>query len=114
MSPAEEYILDQLEPFKTILLHLQVCIETTVPEVMLIYKYKVPYYYIKEKPFCYLNVTRGYVDIGFSKANQINTHLDYLIADGRKVIKSLRYRKLEDINDQVLIDVLKNAKRLYV
>lgn len=114
MNPAEKYILDQPEPFKTILLHLQILIETSVPLVELKYRYRIPFYYIAEKPFCYLNVTKGYVDTGFWKASQINVHLDHLITDGRKVMKSLRYRKPEDINDQVLIDILKDIESIYI
>ncbi|WP_025742679.1 DUF1801 domain-containing protein [Aquimarina pacifica] len=113
MNPAEEYILNQSEPFKTILSHIQILIETSVPSVVLKYKYKIPFYYLFDKPFCYLNVTKGYVDVGFWKANQINIHLDHLVTDGRKVMKSLRYRALEDIDNQVAIDILNEAKGLY-
>ena len=45
MNPAEDYILKQDEPFRSILLHLQIVIETTIPEVELMYKWKVPFYY---------------------------------------------------------------------
>ncbi len=114
MNPAEDYILKQPEPFKTILLHLQVLIETFVTDIELKYKYKIPFYYLNGKPFCYLNVSpKGYVDVGFWKANQIDIHLDHLVTDGRKIMKSLRYYKPEDIKDPIVIDILKDLKVLY-
>jgi len=38
MKPAEEYILSQPEPFRSILLHLQILIETSFPQVELQFK----------------------------------------------------------------------------
>lgn len=32
--------------------------------------------------------------------------------DGRKIMKSRRYKSLEDINDKVLIDMLKDAYKV--
>ncbi len=109
MKPAEEYILKQSEPFKTILLHLQVIIETTVPEVELLYKWKVPFYYVGKSPICYLNVTKGYVDVGFWGAQYFSKHVEKLVSDKRKYVKSLRYKTPDQINDQVLIEVLEQA-----
>lgn len=114
MNPAEEYILTQPEPFKAIVMHLQVVVETTVSDLELKYKYKIPFYYLEGKPFCYLNVSaKKYVDVGFWKANQINIHLDHLVTDGRKIMKSLRYYQPEDIDDEVLIGILNDLKKLY-
>lgn len=58
MKPAEEYILKQKEPLQSILLHLQILIEVNFPEVALLYKWKLPFYYLNNKPFCYLNATK--------------------------------------------------------
>ena len=112
MNPAEAYILDQPEPFKSILLQLQVFIETTVPEVELKYKYKIPFYYLNGKPFCYLNVPpkKTYVDMGFWSSAHLTVHLDKMVTEGRKVMKSLRYVQLEDLDAEVLIAVLQDAQ----
>ncbi|MBQ0736063.1 DUF1801 domain-containing protein [Aquimarina celericrescens] len=109
MNPAEEYILKQQEPFKSILLHLQVIVETTLPDVELLFKWRVPFYYEGKNPVCYLNVTKGYVDVGFWGAQYFTKHLDKLESDKRKYVKSLRYRTIEEIDDQVLIEVLEQA-----
>ncbi len=115
MNPAEQYILNQEEPFRSILLQIQVIVENTVPELALKYKYRIPFYYIKNKPFCYLNAStkKQYVDIGFWKGNEIKIHEDYLVTEKRKMMVSLRYFKLEEIDDLVLREVLLKAANLY-
>ncbi|MEW7291101.1 DUF1801 domain-containing protein [Aquimarina sp. 2304DJ70-9] len=109
MNPAEEYILKQPEPFKSILLHVQVVVETTIPEVELLYKWRVPFYYVGKSPICYLNVTKGYVDVGFWGAQYFSKHVEKLESDKRKYVKSLRYQTPDQIDDQVLIEVLEQA-----
>ena len=115
MHPAENYILNLLEPYRAIALHLQVIIEHTIPHLELKYKYKIPFYYYNNKPFCYLNASpkKQFVDLGFWKGNKIKIHQEYLVTENRKVMVSLRYTSLEDINDMVLRDVLLKAKSLY-
>jgi hypothetical protein len=113
MNPAENYILNQPEPYRSILLHIQVIIENTTSSLDLKYKYKIPFYYINNKPFCYLNVTKGYVDLGFWKGNQIQIHQNHFVTENRKMMVSLRYWKLEDVKNGVLIDVLEEALKLY-
>jgi len=109
MNPAEDYILKQDESFRSILLHLQVVIETTIPDVELMYKWRVPFYYIGKAPICYLNVTKGYVDVGFWAGRHFTQHLAILVGDKRKYVKSLRYRSLDEIDQKILTDILKEA-----
>ncbi|MGB0789228.1 MAG: DUF1801 domain-containing protein [Marinirhabdus sp.] len=110
MNPAAQYILQQPEPFKSILLQLQLVIEATVPGLQLLYKYKTPFYYVAGKrPFCYLNCTNGYVDVGFWNAAHLTKHTELMVAEGRKHIKSLRYFTPKDINEKILMDVLNEA-----
>ncbi len=109
MNPAEEYILNQAEPFRSILLHLQSVIERSIPKVELKYKYRIPFYYINGKPFCYLNQSKDYVDVGFWHAKHISIHLDKMTTAGRKMMKSLRYTALDEIDNDVLIEVLNEA-----
>ena len=109
MNPAEDYILGQPEPFRSILLHLQTVIEQTVPEVDLKYKYNIPFYYLEGRPFCYLNRARDYVDLGFWNAAHLSVHLKHMTTAGRKIMRSLRYVSLEEINHEILVAVLKDA-----
>lgn len=111
MNPAENYILNQQEPFRSILLQIQVIIETTVPDLDLKYKWRLPYYYYKQKPFCFLNVTKGYVDIGFRDNEHLKIFDQYLVKENRKVMKSLRYYSLKDIDQKILIGVVLGLKK---
>ena len=115
MNPAENYILHQPEPYRFILLHLQVIIEHACDVLELKYKYNIPFYYIKGKPFCYLNANhkKQYIDLGFWKGNQIQIYQEHLVTENRKMMVSLRYKALEEINDKILIEVLKEAQSLY-
>tara|TARA_R110002073_G_scaffold293194_2_gene458773 strand:+ start:52582 stop:52917 length:336 start_codon:yes stop_codon:yes gene_type:complete len=111
MNPAENYILKQQEPFRSILIQIQVIIEATVPDLDLKYKWRLPYYYYKQKPFCFLNVTKGYVDIGFRDNEHLKFFDQYLVKENRKVMKSLRYFSLKDIDQEVLIGVILGLKK---
>ena len=109
MNPAEYYILNKVEPYHSILLYLQLVVENNVSDLELKYRYKIPFYYLEGRPFCYLNQSKDYVDIGFWNAAHITVNLDFMTTDKRKMIKSLRYRKLEEIDDKILIEILKDA-----
>ncbi|WP_425236081.1 DUF1801 domain-containing protein [Ulvibacterium sp.] len=109
MNPAEDYILNQPEPYRSILLHLQSVIEHTVPGIDLKFKYRIPFYYIEGRPFCYLNHTKDYIDVGFWNAAHLTVHLEHMTAAGRKIMRSLRYRSLEEIDDTILMEVLQDA-----
>ncbi|UPT71298.1 MAG: DUF1801 domain-containing protein [Flavobacterium sp. JAD_PAG50586_2] len=96
------------------LFHIIAVVESTIPEATLEFKWKIPFFYYKKKPFCFLNVShkRNYVDIVFSKGFQLRNNLDFLIGDGRNTYKSLRYTTLEEIDNKVLISVIEEAKSL--
>lgn len=111
MNPAEKYILDQPEPYGSILLHLQVIIESIITDVDLKYKYRIPFYYIGNRPFCYLNVNQKekFVDLGFWNAAHLTVNLEYMTTAKRKTMKSLRYKGLEEIDETILVEVLNDA-----
>ena len=108
MKPAELYILNRPEPFRTMLMHLQILVESTIAEIELKYKWKIPVYYIGKKPLCYFNasIKKGYVDVAFWTAVDLSKFDEHLITENRKVVKSLRYSSLEEINEEVLIEIL--------
>ena len=113
MKPAETYILHQPEPFKSTLLHLQILIEGSFPEVDLKFKWRIPVYYLDDKPFCYLNAShkKGFVDVAFWASAHLTKYTEFLVTENRKVVKSLRYFKLEDINEEVLLTILEEASQ---
>lgn len=111
MNPAEAYILKQKEPFKSILLHLQVLIEHTFPEAELKYKWRIPCYYVDKRPICYLNQSKDYIDVGLWHSAHLTKHSEHLVSENRKVVKSLRYKSLEDIDDSVFIAIMKEVAK---
>lgn len=114
MNPAENYILNQPEQFRSILLHIKAVVEHTIPEASMKYKWRIPCFYIDKTPLCYLNVAqkKGYVDVGFWNSAHLTRHLDKMVSEKRKVVKSLRYTNLEEIDNNILMEVLLEAKSL--
>lgn len=109
MNPAESYILGAPEPYRNILVQLQMLILAEVPTAELRFKYRLPFFYVDNRPFCYMNQSRDYVDLGFARAAHLTRHLDIMVSEGRKVMRSLRYRSEEEIDAEVLADVLREA-----
>ena len=106
MNPAEVYILKQPEPYKSILLQLQSIIEAVAPNTELLYKWKIPFYYCNGIPLCYLNQSKDYVDLAFWHFDKMDEFTEHFVDANRKSIRSLRYKSVEDINDEVVVYVL--------
>ena len=113
MKPAEEYILKQPEPFKSILLHLQLLIENNCTDVELEYKWKMPVYYVNGHQLCYLNAShkKGFVDVGFWAKGILQDFETYLVSEGRTVVKSLRYTSVEDIDEEIFLQVVEEVTK---
>ncbi|MEZ4875080.1 MAG: DUF1801 domain-containing protein [Flavobacteriaceae bacterium] len=111
MNPAEQYILQQPEPYHSILLQVQIIVEQNIPNLNLKYKWHLPFYYTENFPICYFNVTKGYVDICFWLSDEFSKKHVSLISENRKRVKSLRYYKLQDIDSTLLVACLKEAYR---
>ncbi|MCK8480141.1 DUF1801 domain-containing protein [Psychroserpens algicola] len=111
MNPAEVYILEQPEPYKSILMHLQLLIEHTFPEAELKYKWRIPCYYVNSRPICYLNQSKDYVDVGFWHSAHLTQYTEFMVSEKRKVVKSMRYKTLDDIDDQLFINILKEVEK---
>ncbi|GMN10841.1 hypothetical protein MTsPCn9_29950 [Croceitalea sp. MTPC9] len=114
MNPAEEYILSQPEPYRSILLHLKAVIEATIDNAEMKFKWNIPCFYDGKSPICYLNASpkKNFVDIAFWNSAHLTKHVELMVTEKRKVVKSLRYSTLEGINDEVLIAVLQEAYSL--
>ncbi len=67
MNPAENYILNQPEPYRSIMLYIRRVILKTLPNVEEKYNYGIPFYHHNKKPMCYLNILKGtnFVDVAF-------------------------------------------------
>jgi hypothetical protein len=115
MKPAELYILNQPEPFREIIHHLQVVIEKEIPNLQLFFKWKLPYYYLNGKGFCFINASHKnkYVDLAFNQGYQLQNNVAHLIGEKRNTFKSLRYAVVEEIDYAVLVAVLQEARALH-
>ncbi|APY07718.1 2-dehydro-3-deoxyphosphooctonate aldolase [Winogradskyella sp. J14-2] len=106
MNPAEAYILKQEEPYKSILLQLQAIIGAVAPSAELLYKWRIPFYYNNGIPICFLNQSKDYVDLAFWHFEKLEKYTEYFIDTNRKSVRSLRYKSVDDINDEVIVYVL--------
>jgi hypothetical protein len=115
MKLNDEYIFRQPEKQQSILLHLISVFEREIPELELLFKWGIPYFYYRKKPFCYLapNHKKGFVDAGFARGFQLKRNQDSLIGEKRNTVKSLRYYTLEGIDNLILEDVIQEALGLY-
>jgi Domain of unknown function (DU1801) len=115
MKPTEVYILKQSKEFQEILFYVISVVEKELPDTELLFKWGVPYFYYKKKPFCYLapNKKRGFVDVGFAKGFQLTIHQDVLVNENRNTVKSLRYFNIASVEDKVLREVIHHASLLY-
>jgi hypothetical protein len=71
----------------------------------------LPIFYAKDCPICYFNVTKGYFDLCFWVRPAWEVHLDHLISENRKYVKSLRYRSHEDMDMNIIAQCLQEAYR---
>jgi hypothetical protein len=107
LKPAEDYILKQSDPFQSILLDLKAIIEATLPEAELHFKWRLPFYYFEGRPLCYLNQSKDYVDFCFWHSHIMEKHQNKFVTKNRKAVVSLRYKSQNEIDDKILIYVLK-------
>ena len=113
MNPAVAYFLNVPEPYKEVILYLDSVIQNTVPEVLLRYKWKMPFYYLDEKTmFCFLNFKKTYIDIGLPYGVHLSDPKGLLIAENRKMMRSLRYSTLEAVQTEDLLQFLLELKEL--
>jgi hypothetical protein len=111
MKPAEEYILNQPQEYQEIIYYVCAVIEREEPRLQMLFKWKIPFYYLGKKPFCYINVShkKKFVDMAFFYGNRLTKHQEFLTSEKRTQIKSLRYYNLETIPDKVLKNVISEA-----
>ncbi|MFC0605984.1 DUF1801 domain-containing protein [Winogradskyella pulchriflava] len=112
MNPAEDYILRQKEPYKSILLQLQSVVEAVAPNAELLYKWRLPFYYCNGIPLCYFNQSKDYVDLAFWHGERMETYKTHFVTENRKSVMSLRYRSVEDIDDEVVVYVIEQQLKI--
>ena len=110
MNLVKKYILDWIQSCKSIILQLQILIASTNIKLELRHKWRPSYYYLHENPFSFLNVTKGYADIGI----RVGAHLNHIVSENWNVMKSFRYPSIKEIDAKikVLLEILINKSAL--
>ena len=115
MNPIEQHIINQKEPYQSIMLYIRGVIVRTLPAIDEKFSYKIPFYHHNKKPMCYLNVLKNtnYVDIGFVQGIFLQVKYPQLKNDNkRKQVRSLQVKSLEDFDELQFVQLLKDATKL--
>ena len=115
MNPAENYILNQPEPYRSIMLYIRSVILKTLPNVVEKYNYGIPFYHHNIKPMCYFNILKGtiFVDVAFVQGVFLEEELPVLKNyNKRKQVRSLQVKSLEDFDERLFVELLKEAAKV--
>ena len=117
MNPAEQYILNQKEPYQSLMLYIRSVIKRTLPTIEEKYSYRIPFYHFEKKPMMYLNVLKGtnFLDVAFVQGIKLQENFpelkDY---KNRKNVRSIQVKNLEDFNELQFIKLLNAAAVLSI
>lgn len=75
------------------------------------WKYKLPFFYYKNKPLCYIYSDKISMYISFMRGKYINHSA--LVSDGRKYVKLYRIDPTEDIDTKELQAIIEQLFVLY-
>ena len=112
MNPVEQYFINQKEPYQSIMLYVRSVILKTLPKIEEKYSYKIPFYHHNKKPMCYLNVLKGtnYVDVAFVQGVFLQDKFPQLKDyNNRHQVRSIQVKKIEDFDEFIFVDLLKEA-----
>jgi len=111
MSAPENYIYSAPEKYRELLYRLREILLNASPHIAEKIAYMVPFY----KHFgmlCYIAHGKRGVEVGFWRGNELSNEQGVLIADGRKIVRSLVYEKTEDLDENILLEIVQEAMLL--
>ncbi len=113
LTPLETFFEYYEEPTRGCLLALRDLIQAFDDDLVEHYKYRVPYFYYRGKPFCYLYQDKkaAYPYIGIPRSDRFDHPA--LVQGDRKRMKVLPVNPEEDIPVEIIYEVLELAKALY-
>ncbi len=112
MNPIENYFLRQQEPYQSMMLYVRSLLLKPRFEIVEKHKYGIPFYYVNNKPLCYLNILKGtnFVDIAFVKGALLQERFPILKDyKNRKYTRSLQLENIEDMDEIEFIELVKTA-----
>ncbi|GAA4292468.1 DUF1801 domain-containing protein [Aestuariibaculum suncheonense] len=114
MRPIDEYFINQIEPYQSIMLYVRSIILNTLPEIVERCSYNIPFYNCHGKPMLYLNILKGtnYVDVAFVQGVLLESEFPMLKNDNkRKQVRSIQLRSLEDLDYDNFVVLLHAASQ---
>ncbi len=79
------------------------------------YNYGIPFYHHNKKPMCYFNILKGtnFVDVAFVQGVFLEEELPVLKNyNKRKQVRSLQVKSLEDFDERLFVELLKEAAKV--
>ncbi len=115
MKPIEQHMLNQKEPYQSIMLYVRSVIFKTLPTIEEKYSYKIPFYFHNKKPMCYLNILKNtkYVDVAFVQGVFLEKKFPQLENNNnRKQVRSLSVKSLKNFDEWMFVQLLAEASNL--
>jgi len=115
LNPTETYLLNQREPYQSIMLYVRSVILKALPSIEEKYNYGIPFYHHNKKPLCYLNILKGtnFVDVAFVQGVFLEEDFPELRNyNNRKQVRSLQVKSLEDFDEMLFVKLLNQAANL--
>lgn len=112
LNPIENYFLRQEEPYQSIMLYVRSLLLKQPFGIVEKYKYGIPFYYVNNKPLCYLNVLKGtnFVDIAFVKGVLLQEDFPHLRDyKNRKYTRSVQLSRIDDLQETNFLCLLESA-----
>lgn len=87
--------------------------ERHVPDAELSMKWGLPFYMRNGKMFCFLNFRKSFVELSFPHGVLLEDDFPEMVAgENRKNLRSLRFTHPDQIDDGLIIKVLKAATQV--
>jgi hypothetical protein len=113
MKEIDLFYENQEEPLKGCFLALRSILKVAHPAITEEWKYKLPFFYLNKKMFCYLWKEKLTEDAYVSFADGFRLHHSALESGDRKRFKIYRINPTEDIDVEELAEILEEAFALY-
>lgn len=108
MNKVQGYILDQLEEEQLIMQYFHDLL-TSFPEVTAKLRYGIPFYYLRSW-LLYLNPQKkGGVEICFIHGQKLSNEHGLLDKKDRKQIAGITFKKLSDIPEEIIFEIIQEA-----
>ena len=113
MKETDHFYLQKEEPVKSCLSALRQIILDRNPDISEAWKYRMPFFYYKERMFCYLWIEKktNFPYLGIVEGKNIDHPA--LIQDDRSRMKIIKFDPNEDLPLQIIHTILDAALLLY-